>query len=247
MIMRKEENSIFLEPGDKLYRYDLGEKLDAEWLTDYSSPEYSFSEYGPKNKIGLFFFYNDISAAKNTLAQAVYNQKKMGTIYNYGTITSCQVIDDIRLLDLEAGLSSCSDKIRFLHQIGLNVITELFYNYQFKRPFSELQNSLEDLLSTDQSLSSAAENVINEFFYNFPPLLGQSLTDFDNGEAFKEMLENNEFEGYVFMEDFISDTYCLLSSDKITAPEHEIIDINSNEELQKFIASIELNEKLRKQ
>lgn len=247
MIMRKEENSIVLEPGDKLYRYDLGEKLDAEWLTDYSSPEYSFSEYGPKNKIGLFFFYNDISAAKNTLAQAVYNQKKMGTIYNYGTITSCQVIDDIRLLDLEAGLYSCSDKIRFLHQIGLNVITELFYNYQFKRPFSELQNSLEDLLSTDQSLSSAAENVINEFFYNFPPLLGQSLTDFDNGEVFKEMLENNEFEGYVFMEDFISDTYCLLSSDKITAPEHEIIDINSNEELQKFIASIELNEKLRKQ
>lgn len=245
--MRKEENSIILEPGDLLYRYDLGEKLDAEWLTDYSSPEYSFSEYGPKNKIGLFFFYNDISAAKNTLAQAVYNQKKMGTIYNYGTITSCQVIDDIRLLDLEAGLSSCSDKIRFLHQIGLNVITELFYNYQFKRPFSELQNSLEDLLSTDQSLSSAAENVINEFFYNFPPLLGQSLTDFDNGEVFKEMLENNEFEGYVFMEDFISDTYCLLSSDKITAPEHEIIDINSNEELQKFIASIELNEKLRKQ
>lgn len=230
-----------------MYRYDLGEKLDTEWLTDYSSPEYSFSEYGPKNKIGLFFFYNDISAAKNTLAQAVYNQKKMGTIYNYGTITSCQVIDDIRLLDLEAGLSSCSDKIRFLHQIGLNVITELFYNYQFKRPFSELQNSLEDLLSTDQSLSSAAENVINEFFYNFPPLLGQSLTDFDNGEVFKEMLENNEFEGYVFMEDFISDTYCLLSSDKITAPEHEIIDINSNEELQKFIASIELNEKLRKQ
>lgn len=247
MVMRKEENSIILEPGDLLYRYDLGEKLDAEWLTDYSSPEYSFSEYGPKNKIGLFFFYNDISAAKNTLAQAVYNQKKMGTIYNYGTITSCQVIDDIRLLDLEAGLSSCSDKIRFLHQIGLNVITELFYNYQFKRPFSELQNSLEDLLSTDQSLSSAAENVINEFFYNFPPLLGQSLTDFDNGEVFKEMLENNEFEGYVFMEDFISDTYCLLSSDKITAPEHEIIDINSNEELQKFIVSIELNEKLRKQ
>lgn len=247
MIMRKEENSIFLEPGDKLYRYDLGEKLDAEWLTDYSSPEYSFSEYGPKNKIGLFFFYNDISAAKNTLAQAVYNQKKMGIIYNYGTITSCQVIDDIRLLDLEAGLSSCSDKIRFLHQIGLNVITELFYNYQFKRPYSELQNALEDLLSTDQSLSSAAENVINEFFYNFPPLLGQSLTDFDNGEAFKEMLENKGFEGYVFMEDFISDTYCLLSSNKITEPEHEIIDINSNEEMQKLIASIELNEKLKKQ
>lgn len=247
MYMRKEVNSVILEPNDKLYRYDLGKKLDAEWLTDYSSPEYSFSEYGPKNKIGLFFFYNDISAAKNTLAQAVYNQKKIGTAYNYGTITSCQVIDDIRLLDLETGLFSCSDKIRFLHKIGLNVITEPFYNYQFKRPYSELQNVLEDLLSTDQTLSSAAKNIINEFFYNLPPLLGQSLTDFDNGEAFKEMLENNKFDGYVFMEDFISDTYCLLSSDKITAPEHDIIDIHSNEELQKLIASIELNEKLRKQ
>ena len=247
MIMRKEENSIILEPGDKLYRYDLWVKLDTEWLTDYSSPEYSFSEYGPKNKIGLFFFYNDISATKNTLAQAVYNQKKIGTTYNYGTITSCQVIDDIRLLDLETEMFSCSDKIRFLHQIGLNVITGHFYNYQFKRSYSELQNALEDLLSTDQSLSSAAENVINEFFHNLPPLLGQSLTDFDNGEAFKEMLENKGFEGYVFMEDFISDTYCLLSSNKITEPEHEIIDINSNEEMQKLIASIELNEKLRKQ
>ena len=247
MIMRKEENSIILEPGDKLYRYDLGVKLDTEWLTDYSSPEYSFSEYGPKNKIGLFFFYNDISATKNTLAQAVYNQKKIGTTYNYGTITSCQVIDDIRLLDLETEMFSCSDKIRFLHQIGLNVITGHFYNYQFKRSYSELQNALEDLLSTDQSLSSAAENVINEFFHNLPPLLGQSLTDFDNGEAFKEMLENKGFEGYVFMEDFISYTYCLLSSNKITEPEHEIIDINSNEEMQKLIASIELNEKLRKQ
>ena len=215
MIMRKEENSIILEPGDKLYRYDLGVKLDTEWLTDYSSPEYSFSEYGPKNKIGLFFFYNDISATKNTLAQAVYNQKKIGTTYNYGTITSCQVIDDIRLLDLETEMFSCSDKIRFLHQIGLNVITGHFYNYQFKRSYSELQNALEDLLSTDQSLSSAAENVINEFFHNLPPLLGQSLTDFDNGEAFKEMLENKGFEGYVFMEDFISDTYCFNTSLKI--------------------------------
>lgn len=247
MVMRKEENIIILEPGDLLYRYDLGEKLDAEWLTDYSSPEYSFSEYGPKNKIGLFFFYNDISAAKNTLAQAVYNQKKIGTIYNYGTITSCQVIDDIRLLDLETGLYSCSDKIRFLHQIGLNVITERFYNYQFKRPYSELKDTFEDLLSTNKSLSLAAENAINEFFHNFPPLLGQSLTDFDNGETFKEILENNGFEGYMFMEDFISDTYCLLSSDKITAPEHEIIDINSNKELQKLIGSIEVNEKLKRQ
>lgn len=38
--MRKEENSIILEPGDLLYRYDLGEKLDAEWLTDYSEKKY---------------------------------------------------------------------------------------------------------------------------------------------------------------------------------------------------------------
>lgn len=244
--MRKEDNSIVLEPGDKLFRYDLGIKLDSEWLTDYSSPEYSFSEYGPKNKAGLFFFYNDILAAKNTLAQAIYNQRKNGAIYEYGTLTSCEVADEIKLLDLETGLFSCSDKIRFLYQNGLNVITEHFYNYQFKQHYAELQNALVDLLSTNQSLLLTAENVINHFFHNYPPLLGQSLTDFDNGKLFKQMLENKGLEGYVFMEDLISDTYCLLSANKITTPEHKIIDINSNEELQKLIVKIEAKDRLIK-
>lgn len=244
--MRKEVNSIILEPSDELFRYDLGVKSETVWLTDYYSPEYSFSEYGPKNKIGLFFFYNDILAAKNTLAQAVYNQRKKDTRYDYGTITSCEVTDEIKLLNLETAPFSCSDKIRFLYQNGINVITANFYNYQIKQHYSELHDALEDLLSTNQSLSLTAKNVIDKFFYNYPPLLGQSLTDFDNGKIFKDMLEEKGFEGYVFMEDYVSDTYCLLSSDKISFPKHEIIDINSNEELQKLIAIVEKNDNLRK-
>ena len=87
-------------------------------------------------------------------------------------------------------------------------------------------------------LTANAANKINEFFFNHPPLFGQLLTDFDNGIYFKEMLINQGFEGYAFMEEFASDTYCLLCSDKISAPIHNEIFIEDDEDLQRLIGSI---------
>ena len=39
MVMRKEKNSIILEPGDRLCRYDLGTDLSVDWSTEYENPE----------------------------------------------------------------------------------------------------------------------------------------------------------------------------------------------------------------
>lgn len=71
MVMRKEKNSIILEPGDRLCRYDLGTDLSVDWSTEYENPEYIGCEFGKKNAIGAFFFYDKKTTAKKTLAQAI--------------------------------------------------------------------------------------------------------------------------------------------------------------------------------
>ena len=103
MVMRKEKNSIILEPGDRLCRYDLGTDLSVDWSTEYENPEYIGCEFGKKNAIGAFFFYDKKTTAKKTLAQAIYNQNKKGNIYNSGTITYCEVVNELNLLDLDSG------------------------------------------------------------------------------------------------------------------------------------------------
>lgn len=96
--MRTEENCVILEGGDNLFRYNLGRELPTEWSIDYSNPEYTSTEFGRKNKIGAFFFYDKDIAAKQVLAQAIFNQRKRGNEYQYATITHCQVVNDIKLL-----------------------------------------------------------------------------------------------------------------------------------------------------
>lgn len=114
--MRTEENCVILEGGDNLFRYNLGRELPTEWSIDYSNPEYTSTEFGRKNKIGAFFFYDKDIAAKQVLAQAIFNQRKRGNEYQYATITHCQVVNDIKLLDLYTGLYQCSNMISALYQ-----------------------------------------------------------------------------------------------------------------------------------
>lgn len=64
MVMRKEKNSIILEPGDRLCRYDLVTDLSVDWSTEYENPEYIGCEFGKKNAIGAFFFYDKKTTAK---------------------------------------------------------------------------------------------------------------------------------------------------------------------------------------
>lgn len=236
--MKKELNIIILEKGDSLYRYDLGDCHPVEWSICHPNPEYLTKQYGPKNQIGAFFFFDKEITAKQVLSQAVVNQKKKGINYSRGTITSCDVTDTIVLLDLETGLSDCSDIINFLYELDMNVISYEFYNYRKGQPLGQLTESLSNLKSDQPSIKLAVDHMINEFFCSCPPYLGQLLTDFKNGIAFKALLEMQGYEGYVFMEQFSSNTYCLLSSDKISPPRHQIIDIDTNMEIQDLIRSI---------
>ena len=226
--MRKEENCIILEPGDTLYRYDLGNNLPNDWSAEYSSPEYYSHNYGRKNVIGAFFFFENKQAAKETLAQAIYNQKVKNKEYDCGTITYCNVTNDIKLLDLTTGLFNCSNIISVLYDLDIDVVSNKFYNYQKRLPYSSIGNAVKALSSDDYHIKLNAAKEINEFFLYCPRLLGQSLTDFNNGVDFKKILNEKGFEGYVFNESPTSDTYCLFKADKISNPKHEEIYIESD-------------------
>lgn len=89
------------------------------------------------------------------------------------------------------------------------------------------------LYSEDWKERMMAAKIVDDFFYSLPPLLGQSLTDFQNGHAFKQLLQEHGYEGYIFMEEFDSNTYCLLSSEHLTPPVHR--DVDFDKELSKWL------------
>lgn len=111
--------------------------------------------------------------------------------------------------------------ISVLRDLNLNVVSSSFCNYQKKADYTKIERDLKLLYFGNCTEKIGAAARIDDFFYGSLPLLGQSLTDFDNGVAFKEMLIRNHWEGYVFKEEESSNTYCLLAATKLTDPVHE--------------------------
>lgn len=219
--MDLEENKIILERGDVLYRYGLEQNYSDVWCNNIHNPEYDFDGFGHKNQIGAYLFYNDRDTAKRVLKVAIKRQDEKGEIVEKATLTTCTVLEDIVLLDLFTGIERCSNMISILMELKLNVVTNSFYNYQKKAYYTEIEHDLGLLYSEILEERMCAAQRIDNFFYNSLPLLGQSLTDFDNGSVFKEMLICNHWEGYVFKEEETSNTYCLLATTKLTNPVHE--------------------------
>ena len=56
MVMRKEKNSIILEPGDRLCRYDLGTDLSVDWSTEYENPNILVVNLERKMRLEPFSF-----------------------------------------------------------------------------------------------------------------------------------------------------------------------------------------------
>lgn len=233
--MRKKDNSIILECGDTLYRYDLEENLPNNWDSGYHNIEYSGSAYGFKNQIGAVFLFDKKSVAKITLAGAINKQAEKGLKYNKVTISIVQVQQEINLLNLSSGILYCSNLISVLHEIGITITTNDFVNFQRNESFLSIHANLLDLYSKDPQKKIESANIINEFFYNRINLLGQTLTDFQNGRKFKKLLENRQYEGYVFGENPISDTYCIFSSNKLSQPIHKTIETAADDELKEYL------------
>ena len=235
--MRKKNNTIILERGDRLYRYDICTGLPSKWDDNFHNTEYAGSQFGNKNCIGAIFLYDKEISAKQVLATAINNQQDKGISIKNGTITTVTVNEEIKLLDLEKGLSRCCHIISLLHELRIKITNQSFTNYQKGQTFETIHSDLEKLYSQDPSIKNKAATRIDEFFFNHTPLLGQLLTDFQNGIEFRHQLCEKGFEGYIFMELFSSNTYCIFSPDKLSLPSHSTISVDKDEELQELIKS----------
>lgn len=221
--MKKQNDYVILEPGDKLFRYWLGSNCPNQWDGNIHSIEYDFAKYGHKNQIGAFFFYDNETTARQVLSAAIDKQKKKGNQIIGATITTTVVTKEVRLLDLENGIGTCTQMLTCLYELGIDVVTDDFYNYAAGKRFSSVREQFMKLYNSDWREKSGAADTVDSFFYN-PPFLGQSLTDFGNGQFFKTLLQEKGFDGYVFMEVFSSNTYCLFSSENLSAPENRPVD-----------------------
>lgn len=224
--MRKETEFLcVLEPGDTLARYDFGIDVPDQWDSNRHSAEYTFPQFGDKNQFGGLFFYDSGEAAKTVLCVACKNYKRNHSQeVHYATVTTCKVVSEIRLLDLDLGVPlgsyDCPALLTRLLGGGIDILTPEFYNYQNKKDFSVLRDSIELNGGIANSRST-----IEDFFFYLPPFLTQHISDFNNGKVLKDLLIKQGYEGYRFVEDQVSDTYCLLDSTKITGPKQLRINV----------------------
>ena len=153
------------------------------------------------------------------------NQLKKGIAISEATITEVAVQSDIVLLDLASGIERCTNLLSVLREINLDVINDSFINYSQTGypPFSAIKKDFDNIYSNDYSVKNKAADIVEKFFFTLLPLLGQLLTDFDNGFVFRKMLLEKGYEGYVFNEEPTSPTYCLFFPEKLSRPYHQII------------------------
>jgi len=224
-LMKKAENTIILEPGDKLFRYGLNDGYPNKWDCNIHSLEYYCEEYGDKNQIGALFFYDNETAALQVLSAAINNQKEKSNVIKSATITRTELVKEITLLDLESGIDRCTNMLSCLYELGIDVLIDDFYNYQKREKYSSIREPFFKLYSDNYKERMSSATIVDDFFLRLPPLLGQSLTDFKNGHVFKNLLTEHGFDGYVFMEEFSSNTYCLLSAEVLSEPKHRQVNI----------------------
>lgn len=224
-----------LEANTPLYRYTfVNSQPPSTWSPDFKNPEYTIERV--KNEIGAYYFFLNLettkavaSIAKSTLAKRGLNE--MNTCF----VTNCCLTESVSLLDLRYPNGRC-DAIVTLNQLfeeDINVLTDQFVKHD-GTPFSSVESSytnyqrmLEkgDLISTTTAELVIGDSINTFFRGSYGSMFGQMLTDYGNGVLFKQMLLTRGYEGYIFDEERSSHTVCLFDSDKLTQPEHHIIEV----------------------
>lgn len=155
-------------------------------------------------------------------------------------ITKCQTVSDSVFLDLREYRAITAILADF-YQNGIDLFNDNFHEFYTgsKKSFVDLKEPIRLLcditsnpnwfkdIEVDKQVKSVVKFVETYFFDNDTPgIFGQCLTDFENGAAFKAVLEENNFEGYIFNEAngmTGTDTLCFLSSDKLSYPQKRIV------------------------
>lgn len=227
-------NDYTLQPGTHLYRYDLKEP-PKEWCADFRNPEYVYPDRGAKNKIGAFFFFNSFKQAYDT---ALYSWRKNTDKNRNGIwITKCTISEPIKLLDLRDSII-CIELLAALDKSGFDIFSEELKSWN-GTSFSELAESIrsvEDIVlldtnwTNDKEITKSVRNSImgmQRILHIENTHVGhllQLLTDFSNGIYFRKLLQDKEYEGYIFNETNCpvpitgTDTICVFKPTKFQSP-----------------------------
>lgn len=204
--------------GISLYRYDI-ECPPSEWSTNFKSSFYNFPDLGFKNKVGAFFFFDNlqetVSYASNKLSeceQIVIEKDPRKTIW----ITRTQISQSVNLLDFRKIKDVCSLYI-FLIKSGIDIFIDEFRKTEFcmpSVPYATIKEAVFDL-SNHINIEENRYKIMNFSYGNneFEKLkyAFQQLTDFSNGIIFKNILTEKGFDGYIFKESE-ANTYCIFDS-----------------------------------
>ena len=226
-----------IEVGQQLYRYDIVKPPEEGWCHTFKSPIYNNYGFdlGPKNEIGAFFFFDDETETK-AVAKNVLN-KKGCMIRDFNPdmkiwITQTTTTEDLVMLDL----SKCNDVVELYVNLWINQIDIFKSNFysirQFgSKPMSQIRDNVEFIanhLSEKSSIPYMKHKcqIIN-FNMEFDDkeqlrFACQELTDFCNGQIFKDLLESKRIDGYIFKESD-ANTFCIFECEKLSFPKTEII------------------------
>lgn len=221
----------------KLYRYDL-ECPPTDWSNEYKNVEYIYEgecdALRVKNQIGAFFFFENISTAYATGSIAA---KKNGT--NTIWLTETSIINRISLLEF-SHLKNISSILLAFEELGIDVLNDSFFKFNSCgacESFEKLRPLLDELKDLDQKEHKNDREImkisdlayeIGKFFYSNERIdyFGQLLTDFGNGNTFKNILTEKGYDGYIFREDYNSSTYCLFEASALSKPQHKKVTIS---------------------
>lgn len=221
-----------LQEYSELFRYDLSAP-PTSWDMKYKNPEYVNSEKGSKNQIGAFFFFNSKEQASNTAHKAIERYPTKN--YNKIWITQAVVKSPVNLLDLRR-FTYCSGLLATLQNKGYDIMSSSFRKYGLWESYENAKEAVDLIISISEkdpnwALDKEKDKLIQESINRIEDVIGlpneyigglcQQFTDFGNGFAFKDMLQEKGFEGYIFNESnhaVGSDTVCLLSAEKLEEP-----------------------------
>ena len=231
-------NTYKIPGAVKLFRYDIECPPD-NWNTDFKNKEYVYSDdcedLRIKNRIGAFYFFENKATAYSTGCLAAKNNG-----CNKIWLTETSIIQEIQLLDLSQ-FENISSLLLSFDELGFDILTDKFHKFSSigacknlceLRPLIDklrLINTKQQKTFEDDCEILNLSTEIGNFFYGNHRIdyFGQLLTDFTNGEYFKEMLLSRGYDGYIFRESHDSPTYCILNSKVLANPIHQEIELNN--------------------
>ena len=201
---------LFLNENEHLYRYDISQPLD-KWSDDFHSLEYTYPDKY-KNQFGGYFFFRSEKHAqkiarksliKNNISQKGYwvTHAKVQKTLRLLNLLEYQTITAVFLEFFENNFDIFTEE--FLVNPGVKVSPKMMV---FKDMLQQAYLSMKNKKSKDNLLISPdiellKQQVESHYQSNLNiGYLGQVLTDFENGLLFKQLLLDNNFEGYVFNE-----------------------------------------------